>query len=68
MQDPIRDALNERLKDVILLFHFAEMSLEEVSDALKLPVNTVKTRLRRARRTLGLTLTEGGDLYARSDS
>lgn len=57
-----------KYKDVIILFHFAEMSLEEVADALKLPVNTVKTRLRRARQTLGLTLMEGGDLYARSDS
>jgi DNA-directed RNA polymerase specialized sigma24 family protein len=43
------------------------MTLEEVSFALNIPLNTVKTRLRRARRTLGIALEEGGEDHARSN-
>ncbi len=56
-------ALPTKYKDVVMLFHFAELPLQEVAAALKLPVNTVKTRLRRARQTLGIQLMEEGDLY-----
>ena len=63
------EGLQTKYKDVLLLFHFGEMTLEEVSFALNIPVNTVKTRLRRARRTLGIALEEGGgEDHARSNS
>ncbi|MGE7920506.1 sigma-70 family RNA polymerase sigma factor [Viridibacillus sp. NPDC093762] len=60
--------LPTKYKDAIVLYHFAEMSLIEVSDTLNLNVNTVKTRLKRGRQLLGKTMQEGGELYGRSDS
>lgn len=61
------EQLPPRYKDVLVVFHFGEMSLEETSSILKLPLNTVKTRLRRARQMLGVTLQEGEELHG-SDS
>ena len=57
------EKLSTKYKDVLLLFHFADFSLKEVSEALHIPENTVKTRLRRARKMVGLTLEEGGFEY-----
>ncbi|KOS69797.1 hypothetical protein AEA09_08545 [Lysinibacillus contaminans] len=57
------EKLPTKYKDVLLLFHFAELSLKEVSETLKMPENTVKTRLRRARKMVGLTLVEEGFEY-----
>lgn len=51
--------LPTKYKDVIVFFHFAEFSLEESGDILGVPINTVKTRLRRARQMLGQALEEG---------
>lgn len=56
-----------KYKDVLLLFHFAEFSLKEIANLLKLPENTVKSRLRRARQMVGLILMEEGFEYG-SDS
>lgn len=56
--------LPTKYKEVLVLYHFTELSLEEVSQVLKLRVNTVKTRLRRARQMLGGTLLEGGEVDA----
>ncbi|MGM9949353.1 MAG: sigma-70 family RNA polymerase sigma factor [Lysinibacillus sp.] len=53
------ERLAPKYKDVIIIFHFGEMSLEETAAILKLPLNTVKTRLRRARQMLGISLQEG---------
>jgi len=61
------EKLPTKYKDVLLLFHFAEFSLKEVAELLKLPENTVKTRLRRARQMVGITLLEEGFEYG-SDS
>ena len=36
------------------------ISLKDVAELLKLPENTVKTRLRRARQMVGITLLEEG--------
>ncbi len=60
--------LPRKYKEVLVLFHFVELSLEEVSQVLALPINTVKTRLRRARQMLGVTLIEGGEADERSNS
>ena len=57
------EALPTKYKDVIVLFHFAQLSLQDCAYALKLPVNTVKTRLRRARQLLGNTLIGEEKLY-----
>lgn len=62
------ESLPRKYKEVLVLFHFVELSLEEVSQVLSLPINTVKTRLRRARQMLGVTLVEGGEVDARSNS
>ena len=51
-------------KDVLLLFYYAEYTLQEISEALDLPVNTVKTRLKRAREQLKGLLEDGGFNYA----
>lgn len=61
------EQLPPKYKDVIIVFHFGEMSLEETGSILKLPINTVKTRLRRARQMLGISLQEGVEQYG-SDS
>ncbi|SOC39226.1 sigma-70 family RNA polymerase sigma factor [Ureibacillus acetophenoni] len=53
--------LPPKYKDVIVLYHFIEMSQDEISETLNLPLNTVKTRLRRARQKLAFTLKEGED-------
>lgn len=57
------EALPTKYKDVLVLYHFAELSLQDISLCLKLPINTVKTRLRRARQTLGVKLCEEEELY-----
>lgn len=53
------EKLAPKYKDVLVLYHYIEMSLDEVSETLKLPLNTVKTRLRRARQKLAVSLQEG---------
>ncbi|MGE7691229.1 sigma-70 family RNA polymerase sigma factor [Lysinibacillus sp. NPDC097214] len=61
------EKLPTKYKDVLLLFHFAEFPLKNIAKLLKLPENTVKTRLRRARQMVGFTLLEEGFEYG-SDS
>lgn len=61
------EQLPPKYKDVIIVFHFGEMSLEETGVILNLPINTVKTRLRRARQILGISLQGGEEPYG-SDS
>jgi RNA polymerase sigma factor (sigma-70 family) len=45
-------ALGGREREVVLLFYFAEHSLEEIADFLDEPIGTVKSRLHAARRHL----------------
>jgi RNA polymerase sigma-70 factor (ECF subfamily) len=53
-------------KSALILFHKEEMSLEEISEILELPVNTVKSHLFRARRKLKeLLLHHRGEDYAK---
>ncbi len=53
------EQLAPKYKDVILLFYYADYSLQEISEVLGLPVNTVKTRLKRAREQLKGLLEDG---------
>ncbi len=51
----IRDAvvqLGRSYRNVISLYYFEDLSYEEVSKKLKLPINTVRTHLRRGRQSL----------------
>jgi RNA polymerase sigma factor (sigma-70 family) len=51
-------ALSARERDVVLLIAHAELNYEEVADALRIPVGTVRSRLSRARRRLRRHLPE----------
>jgi len=44
-------------KEIVILFHKEELSYQEISDILKIPVTTIKTRLHRARRKLRAIVT-----------
>lgn len=46
-------------RDCLLLFAWAELSYDEIAEALHIPVGTVKSRLNRARRQLRSTPEEG---------
>lgn len=47
--------LKKSYKDVISLYYFEDLSYEETANKLKLPINTVRTHLRRARLVLRKT-------------
>ncbi len=52
--------LPEKYREPIVLRHAAELSYEEIAEALELPIGTVKTRIFRARDALRQSL---GDLF-----
>ena len=52
--------LPDRYREVIVLHYHQDMKLREIADVLHIPVNTVSTRLRKARKLLGKAL-EGED-------
>jgi RNA polymerase sigma-70 factor (ECF subfamily) len=51
-------ALPEKYREPIVLRHAADLSYEEIADALELPIGTVKTRIFRAREALRRSLTD----------
>ena len=61
---PVRDAvlaLEGKYREVIVLYYDREMKLGEIARTLQLPINTVSTRLRRARALLKKALGEEVD-------
>jgi RNA polymerase sigma-70 factor (ECF subfamily) len=48
--------LTEEQREVVVLRHFAELSYEEIGEALNIPEKTVKSRLFTARQRLGQLL------------
>ncbi|MBB6673350.1 RNA polymerase sigma factor [Cohnella nanjingensis] len=46
------DSLNEKLKIPLYMHYTAEMSIEEIASALRIPPGTVKSRLHKARNTM----------------
>ncbi|WNV84691.1 sigma-70 family RNA polymerase sigma factor [Umezawaea sp. Da 62-37] len=52
--------LEPREREVLILFHLQDMSLEDCADVLGIPVGTVKSRLFRARRLLRDRMIEKG--------
>ncbi len=58
-KDEVKKILNSCLekipidyKEIILLYYFEELSYEEISDSLKIPIGTVSIRLSRAKKFL----------------
>ena len=61
---PVREAvlaLPGKYREVIVLYYDREMKLREIAEVLRLPVNSVSTRLRRARALLREKLGEEVD-------
>ncbi|MYL70444.1 sigma-70 family RNA polymerase sigma factor [Halobacillus litoralis] len=52
--------LSLKLREVIIFYYYEELSVEEIADLLSVNVNTVKTRLYRARNSLKRMLKGGG--------
>ena len=50
------DALKPKLREVIIMYEMKNMSYEEISEKLKIPAGTVRSRLFNARRELSITL------------
>ncbi len=57
------ELLPEYQKAILLLYHVEMLSYEEISEALMLPIGTVKSRLNRARVSLGATLAPNQSLF-----
>jgi RNA polymerase sigma-70 factor (ECF subfamily) len=58
-------ALQKRDRDVLLLYAWADLTYEEVADALGVPVGTVRSRMSRARRIMRARL--GAQAHERSE-
>jgi RNA polymerase sigma-70 factor (ECF subfamily) len=54
------EALTEEYREVVVLRHFAELSYEEIAEAVGVPDKTVKSRLFSARKRLGEILAAKG--------
>jgi RNA polymerase sigma-70 factor (ECF subfamily) len=62
LEDAI-SSLPDKYREPLVLRHAAEMSYEEISDALELPLGTVKTRIFRAREALRNNLVQSSELF-----
>jgi RNA polymerase sigma-70 factor, ECF subfamily len=51
-----------KYREVIYLFYFEEMSLDEITQLLNLNINTLKSRLKRAKELLKKKIQKGGEL------
>jgi len=47
-------------RELVVLFHREEYSYQEISEILKIPITTIKTRLHRARKRLSKLVQENG--------
>ena len=50
------DALKPKFREVIIMYEMQDMSYEEISEKLKVPVGTIRSRLFNARKELSITL------------
>lgn len=50
------DALKPKFREVVVMYEMQDMSYEEISEKLKCPVGTVRSRLFNARKELSVTL------------
>jgi RNA polymerase sigma factor (sigma-70 family) len=65
--DRLLGRLRPEERDVVGLFALAELSYEEIADALGIPIGTVKSRLHRGRVALRNLLTHIGEPIGRDD-
>jgi RNA polymerase sigma-70 factor (ECF subfamily) len=61
-------ALAARDRDVLLLVAWADLSYQEVADALHIPIGTVRSRLNRARRRVRAVMPAHADLLDMEDT
>ena len=59
----LMDSLPDYQKIILTLYQFEELSYEEISEILKLPLGTVKSRLNRARTALAEKMQEYRELF-----
>ena len=52
------DALKPKFREVIVMYEMQDMSYEEISEKLKCPVGTIRSRLFNARKELSVTLAD----------
>lgn len=52
------DILKEEYKMVVILKYFNDMTIEEIASVMKLPINTIKSHLKRAKEKLNKILME----------
>lgn len=52
-------ALPVKYREIIVLYHYFELTTAQIAAILKVPENTVKTRLRRGRQQLGTKIQKG---------
>ena len=50
------DALKPKFREVIIMYEMQDMSYEEISAKLKVPIGTIRSRLFNARKELSVTL------------
>lgn len=51
--------IDKDLKQIVILYYFDDLSVEEISNILQIPKGTVKSRLSRARQVLAKELIDG---------
>jgi RNA polymerase sigma-70 factor (ECF subfamily) len=56
--DPLFFKINVLKLSCVILKYFNDMKIEEISDILDLPINTIKIQLKRARESLSNILKE----------
>lgn len=59
--------LRSENRDVLLLVAWAELSYEEISQSLEIPIGTVRSRLNRARRQIREALTDAGSTFPQEE-
>lgn len=50
--------LDDTTRDIVYMFYYEDMSIQQIADTLEMNPNTVKTRLSRARTILAETISE----------
>ena len=50
------DSLKPKFREVIVMYEMKEMSYEEISEKLKCPIGTIRSRLFNARKELSIIL------------
>ena len=59
----VLDKIDKDLKEIVVLYYYDELSVNEISEILEIPKGTVKSRLSRAREQIRKIIKhEGGEL------